>query len=311
MKYDFRLSGIAESLLESYQRDSDPFITYQNIRFPRRTTGFVELDGLRKLTFPNYWNSGLITQPENIEVLVKRLNALAKTFHNGMKPYPTCSQDVPTNLDEVLEEVPDFRERGLIVDVRPTVIAIISQLPHIRETLKKDVEAAYKGDPAARSYTDIIRSYPGFTATLIQRVAHVLYELQVPSYPRELTEQIHSLTGIDMHPGAKIGEYFFIDHGTGVVIGETAEIGNWVRVYQGVTLGVLHFEKEGEGVLKKGYKRHPTIGNHVVIGAGAKILGPVSIGDYVNIGANSWVEENIPANTTIFADPPKLNRKQK
>lgn len=113
------------------------------------------------------------------------------------------------------------------------------------------------------------------------------------------------MTGIDIHPGAKIGEYFFIDHGTGVVIGETAEIGDWVRIYQGVTLGVLHFEKEGDA-LKKGYKRHPTIGNYVVIGAGAKILGYVTIGDYVNIRANSEVKENIPPHTTVFAKPQEL-----
>ncbi len=151
-----------------------------------------------------------------------------------------------------------------------------------------------------------------FRAVLIQRVAHVLYELGVLSYPRELTEHIHSVTGIDIHPGAKIGEYFFIDHGTGVVIGETAEIGDWVRLYQQVTLGVLHFEKEYEVSLKKGYKRHPTIGSHVVIGAGAKILGPVVIGNYVSIGANSWVQEDIPDYTTAFiSEHPKLVRKQK
>ncbi len=114
--------------------------------------------------------------------------------------------------------------------------------------------------------------------------------------------------------GAKIGEYFFVDHGTGLVIGETTEIGNWVRIYQDVTLGVLHFEKKGGEicVLKKGYKRHPTIGNYVVIGAGAKILGPVNMGDHVNIGANSWLTEDVPANTTVFvAEPPRLEKRNK
>lgn len=311
MEYDFNLSGLPEKLLESYLSDRDPFITNPNIKFPKRTTGFKELDKLRELFFPNYWNNGSITQPENIEGLIGQVNRLAKIVHDGMTPYPTCSQDIPPTLVEIIEQLPDYRDSGLKVDVRPTVIANMMQLPNIREMLKKDVEAAYRGDPAARSYTEIIRSYPGFTATLIQRVAHVLYELQVPSYPRELTELAHSITGIDIHPGAKIGEYFFIDHGTGVVIGETAEIGNWVRIYQGVTLGVLHFEKEGEGTLKKGYKRHPTIGSHVVIGAGANILGPVTIEDYVNIGAGSRIEEDIPSHTTVFSEKPRLIGKVK
>lgn len=158
----------------------------------------------------------------------------------------------------------------------------------------------------------IIRSYPGFNAVLMQRIARVLYENGVPSYPREIMEHIHSFTGIDIHPGAKIGEYFFIDHGTGVVIGETAEIGDWVRLYQGVTLGVLHFQKEGESnALKKGYKRHPTLGSNVVVGAGAKLFGPINVGSNVNIGANSWIQEDIPDNTTLFiSEHPKLVKRQ-
>jgi serine O-acetyltransferase len=177
--------------------------------------------------------------------------------------------------------------------------------------LKLDVEAAYNGDPAAKSYTEIIKSYPGFLAILVQRVGHELSKCNIPIYPRELMEHVHSITGIDIHPGAKIGKYFFIDHGTGVVIGETTEIGDWVRIYQDVTLGVLHFEKDGI-ILKKNYKRHPTIGNHVVIGAGAKILGPVTIGNYVSIGANSWIDTDIPDNVAVYiTEHPKLVKRIK
>jgi len=184
----------------------------------------------------------------------------------------------------------------------------------LREALKKDIEAAFAGDPSAMDYTEIIRSFPGFTAIMVQRFAHEIYELGAGSYARELGELVHSLTGIDIHPGAKIGEYFFIDHGTGVVIGETCEIGKFVRIYQGVTLGVLHFEKEenSDGTLKKNYKRHPTIGNNVVIGAGAKILGPIDIGSHVNIGANSWIQEDVPDYTTVFIkEHPELVKKER
>jgi serine O-acetyltransferase len=190
---------------------------------------------------------------------------------------------------------------------------VIDQLPAIRDLLKQDIEAAYKGDPGAKTYIEIIRSYPGFLAILVQRVAHALYEAGEPEYARELTEYAKTQTGIDIHPGAEIGEYFFIDHGTGLVIGETATVGDWVRIYQDVTLGALHFQEgdhEDEG-LKKGYKRHPDVGDHVVIGAGTKVLGDITVGDHVSIGANSWVTEDVPDSTTVYvADHPTQERKR-
>ncbi len=284
MAYSYDGNAV-EKLLQSYNNDKEPFIINSNIKFPDRKSDWEEIKSLRELFFPHYWNCSQIA--ENKAKLKSKLDKLGQLLFNGILPY----------LSE--------EKTKIIVD------EVLNQLSEVREVLKKDVEAAYKGDPAARSYAEIIRSYPGFNAILVQRVAHVLYKLEVPSYPRELTEHIHTKTGIDMHPGAKIGKHFFIDHGTGVVIGETAEIGDWVRIYQGVTLGVLHFEEEGE-ILKKGYKRHPTIGNNVVIGAGAKILGPVTIGSHVSIGANSWIEEDIPDYTTVFIEEhPKLQRKKK
>jgi serine O-acetyltransferase len=286
----YKYTGDAiDRLLKSYQTDTEPYITNTTMEFRNQDNGFEEVRRLRELFFPNYWNCGSITTTENKTGLQIKINELGQALFYGIRPYLTDDQETMVIVDEV-----------------------INQLPDIRETLKKDVEAAYKGDPAALSYTEIIRSYPGFSAILCQRVAHFLYKLQVPTYPRELTECTHSLTGIDIHPGASIGEYFFIDHGTGVVIGETSEIGKNVRIYQGVTLGALHFEKEENGILKKEYKRHPTIGNHVVIGMGAVILGAVTIGNHVSIGANSWIEEDIPDNITVFvSEHPKLIRKFK
>ncbi|PSQ36304.1 serine acetyltransferase, partial [Halobacteriales archaeon QS_9_70_65] len=175
-----------------------------------------------------------------------------------------------------------------------------------------DVEAAYKGDPAAKSYCEIIRSYPGFQAVLIHRVAHVLYERERFAYARELAEYAKTETGIDVHPGAEIGEYFFVDHGTGVVVGETTTVGDWVRIYQNVTLGALHFEEaeDADNLLAKDYKRHPDIGDHVVIGAGSNVLGAIEIGDDVSIGANSWVTDDVPDDTSVFvADHPDQRRK--
>jgi serine O-acetyltransferase len=178
--------------------------------------------------------------------------------------------------------------------------AFEAQLETIGELIRTDVQAAYEGDPAARSREEVILAYPAFVAISTYRLAHALYELQVPIVPRMMTEQAHSATGIDIHPGAKIGPYFFIDHGTGVVIGETTTIGERVKLYQHVTLGAKSFAVAEDGTLVKGGKRHPDIGSNVVIYAGATILGgSVHIGDGAVIGGNTWVTTSVPAGETV------------
>lgn len=283
MVYKYK-GNTLDRLLKSYQKDKEPYTTDPATQFPERKTSFEELRRLKELLFPNYWNCGFITKPENKTELEIKINELGQALFDAVWQHILDQERRIPNKERISE----------IVD------EVLNRLPNIRETLKKDVVAAYNGDPAAKSYTEIIRSYPSFKAILVQRVAHVLYELEVPSYPRDLTELIKSVTGIDIHPGAKIGEYFFIDHGSGVVIGETSEIGHHVRMYQGVTLGALHFEKDEGGMLKKGYKRHPTIGNNVVIGMGASIIGTVTIGNHVSVGAGSQIEKDIPDDTTVF-----------
>jgi serine O-acetyltransferase len=192
------------------------------------------------------------------------------------------------------------------------VVALLSRLPHVREMLSGDVRAAYEGDPAAKTFGEIILSYPGLLAIAIYRVAHELYHLDVPLIPRIMSEYAHRCTGIDIHPGAHIGNNFFIDHGTGVVIGETTDIGDNVRLYQGVTLGALTFKKDVEGRIVKGGKRHPTIEDNVVIYAGATILGGATVvGRNSIIGGNVWLLESVPANTTVTHQPPKLLFKEK
>ncbi|MFQ6035447.1 MAG: serine O-acetyltransferase EpsC [Sedimentisphaerales bacterium] len=183
---------------------------------------------------------------------------------------------------------------------------LLAQLPKVRELLKGDVGAAFDGDPAAKSYEEIVISYPCIIAIATYRIAHELYLKQVPLIPRIMTECAHAKTGIDIHPGAKIGRNFFIDHGTGVVIGETTIIGDNVKIYQGATLGALSFPKDERGRIIKGGKRHPTIEDNVTIYAEATILGNVVIGKGAIIGGNVWIKESVPAGVTVSTPHPDL-----
>lgn len=188
-------------------------------------------------------------------------------------------------------------------DAEKITSRFIESIPGISEYLQTDIRAAYEGDPAARSEEEIMLAYPAFEAISIYRLAHRLYELNVPLLPRMMTEYAHQVTGIDIHPGASIGKYFFIDHGTGVVIGETCTIGDHVKLYQGVTLGAKSFKLDENGNPIKGIKRHPDIGSHVVIYAGATILGgDTVIGDDCVIGGNVWLTHSVKAGEKVYYD---------
>jgi len=176
---------------------------------------------------------------------------------------------------------------------------LLTQLPRIRDLLKGDVDAAFNGDPAAQSHEEIVISYPFVNAIGTYRIAHELYLKQVPLIPRIMSECAHSKTGIDIHPGATIGKNFFIDHGTGVVIGETTIIGDNVKIYQGTTLGAMSFPKDERGRIIRGQKRHPTIEDDVTIYAEATILGDVTIGKGATIGGNVWVKQSVPSGYTV------------
>ena len=183
---------------------------------------------------------------------------------------------------------------------------MITALPDIKDVLMSDVQAAYEGDPAASSVEEVMLAYPGFEAISIFRLAHKLYELKVPIVPRMMTEYAHQITGIDIHPGATIGRYFFIDHGTGVVIGETTTIGEHVKLYQGVTLGAKSFDVNPDGTLVKGIKRHPDLGNNVVVYAGATVLGgKTCIGDNCVIGGNVWLTHSVEAGSKVMPQQPQ------
>src|SRR5215470_13291633 len=183
----------------------------------------------------------------------------------------------------------------------------LERLPDVRKMLATDVQAAYDGDPACKSLDEVTFCYPGLEAITVYRLAHVLYDLDIPFIPRMMTEWAHSRTGIDIHPGAKISDHFFIDHGTGVVIGETTEIGRNVKLYQGVTLGALSFATDGDGNLVRGHKRHPTLEDRVVVYANATILGGHTIIKHdAVVGSSVWLTRSVTPHATVVLETPRL-----
>jgi serine O-acetyltransferase len=189
-------------------------------------------------------------------------------------------------------------------------VEFLQRLPELRKRLELDVQAAFEGDPAAKSYPEIIFCYPGVEAVTVYRIAHELLLLGVPLIPRMMTELAHSKTGIDIHPGARIGSSFFIDHGTGVVIGETCDIGSHVKLYQGVTLGALSFPRDAAGNIIRGMKRHPTLEDDVVVYANATILGgDTVIGHHAVIGSNVWLTHSVAPDTVVSLEKPSLRIK--
>jgi len=189
-------------------------------------------------------------------------------------------------------------------------IKLLQALPDLRTVLEQDVQAAFEGDPAAKSHHEIIFCYPGLEAITIYRIAHQLLLLGVPLIPRMMTEHAHAKTGIDIHPGARIGPSFFIDHGTGVVIGETCDIGAHVKLYQGVTLGALSFPRDADGNIIRGMKRHPTLEDEVVVYANATILGGKTVvGHHAVIGSNVWLTQSVEPDTVVSLEKPSLRIK--
>jgi len=230
--------------------------------------------------------------------------------------FPTVSRrEYPGMTDEALLSQASYRLSGQLAaamrfrgvteeEARESADRIcgefILRLPEIKRLLLLDVNALYEGDPAAVSREEVMITYPGFRAITIYRMAHELYALEAPLIPRIMTEYAHERTGIDIHPGATIGEHFFIDHGTGIVVGETTVIGHHVKLYQGVTLGARSFELDENGNPVKKIKRHPNIGNHVVIYANATILGgDTTVGDHCVIGGNTWLTHSVEAGSVI------------
>jgi len=256
---------------------------------------------LQEVIFPGYQRREklhLANVAYHIGDLVDRLHdGLVEQIGRALRHEPALRDGSAATPDEAQFER-QARERA---------IALLETIPRIRETLAADVQAAYDGDPAASGLDEIILCYPGLEAISVHRLAHELRRLEVPLIPRMMSEWSHRRTGIDIHPGATIGPSFFIDHGTGVVIGETCEIAEQVKLYQGVTLGALSFPKDETGELVRGRKRHPTIERGVVIYANATILGgDTVIGEHSVIGASVSLTKSVPAHTVVTIEKPSL-----
>jgi serine O-acetyltransferase len=256
-----------------------------------------------------------------IHVLEKLMGVLYPGCHgNDPVSHEHCHHHLKGTLQEIAEELYDQTHRSFEYacnkvkciacgdceqKAKQAVTGLLEGLPAIREMLQEDIKAAYEGDPAARSTMEIVMSYPGLYAITVHRIAHALYQQGVHLIPRVMSEHAHSKTGIDIHPGATIGPGFFIDHGTGVVIGETCTIGRRVKLYQGVTLGALSFAKDDSGALVKGVKRHPAVEDNVVIYAGATILGgDTIIGHDSVIGGNVWLIHSVPPGSKVYNQTP-------
>jgi serine O-acetyltransferase len=256
---------------------------------------------LREILFPGYFRSRNLRR-ENVSAHV---GSLLDSVH--MRLTEQISRAVGCQNEPSLRLVSD--DDAISDSVRSAVAAelFLKSLPDIRRLLASDVQAAFDGDPAASSIDEVIFCYPGVEAITIHRMAHALYRLKVPIIPRVLSEWSHQITGIDLHPGATIGPSFFIDHGTGVVIGETCEIGSGVTIYQSVTLGAWSFPRDEDGNLIRGQKRHPTIEDNVVIYSNATVLGgTTTVGANSSIGAGVSLSRSVPANTIVTVEKPQL-----
>lgn len=257
---------------------------------------------LKDIIFPGYRRRQNLHMGNVVYHVGDLIDGLHDTLTQQIARALRHDHDMRVGRDCDAERPIDFEALG-----QERAIAFLERLPHIRSMIASDVQAAYDGDPAAHSLDEIIFCYPGLEAVTIYRIAHELAGLEVPLIPRMLTEWAHLQTGIDIHPGARIGPSFFIDHGTGVVIGETCEIAAHVKVYQGVTLGALSFDKDDDGNLIRGSKRHPTIEEGVVIYSNATVLGgDTVIGAHSVIGSSVSLTKSVPPNTIVTIEKPSL-----
>lgn len=299
LAYRERLEALSETIVHDCSApDCHTHIGFEPI--PSRQAVIEIIEMLRELLFPGFF-SRVRVDPVNFryaigQVTTSLFDLLAEQVYRSIRH--ECFR--------LQAECTDCEERGY-----QAALHVLEHIPELRRVLATDIRATFDGDPAAKTTDEIVYSYPGLQAIAVYRVAHLLYKLDVPMLPRMMTEHMHGVTGIDIHPGAVIGEGFVIDHGTGVVIGETAEVGNGVRIYQGVTLGALSLPK-GAGDRYRGKKRHPTIEDDVIIYSGATILGGETVvGARSLIGGNVWLTESVPPDTTVMIESPGLVRKSR
>ena len=294
------VKNVVCNLYKSYE-DEKGINHMSGVNLPSKSEIYQIINDIEEIIFPGFANEKVI-DIKNIhyfagnllsKVYVELYAQISRAFRyqcTGREECKSCDIDELTN---------------------DAVSHVIAKLPEIRDKMKMDVQAAYDGDPAAKSLEEIIISYPGLYAIMVYRVAHEFRHKNVPLIPRIMSEYAHSRVGIDIHPGAEIGTNFFIDHGTGVVIGETSVIGNNVKIFQGVTLGALSFPKTPDGKIIRDRKRHPTLEDDVTVYAGATVLGDIVIGKGSIIGGNVWLTEGVAPHSLVTISKPVLSIKSK
>jgi serine O-acetyltransferase len=290
-----KIDRAAKALVESYTAEGVKIHHLDRRPLPSHAELVRVLMTIHELLFPGYIGAQGLTGETLRQHVESRMAWLFETLTE--------------QINRAIDHGTKLHTACRVTDLEASECAseFLARLPHLRSVLATDVQAAYEGDPAAACLDEIIFSYPSIYAVMVYRLAHELYKLRVPLIPRIMTEHAHHRTGIDIHPGTRIGSRFFIDHGTGVVIGGTAIIGDNVKLYQGVTLGAFSFDKDAAGQLVRNTKRHPTIEDDVVIYAGATILGGETvIGRGSVIGGNVWLTHSVPPGTRVLQDSPNL-----
>jgi serine O-acetyltransferase len=305
MATDFRrkeqLTDLTDRIVESYQ-EIGTINHLGHCPLPNAAAVVELLQDLKEVLYPGYRRRQNLHLGNVTYYVGDLIDALHDKLTQQIARALRYADDMQGKMDCDERKRIDYEARG-----QDHAIQFLEALPEVRRILADDVQAAYDGDPAASGLDEIIFCYPGLEAITIHRLAHQLYQQKVPLIPRIMAEHAHSQTGIDIHPGARIGPSFFIDHGTGVVIGETCDIASHVKIYQGVTLGALSFQKDTDGNLVRGAKRHPTIEDGVVIYANATILGGTTVvGANSVIGASVSLSKSVPPNTVVTIEKPSL-----
>ncbi len=288
---DHTFSDVVEDLLHTYRENGGINYIEAAATLPSRPAVDDACVHLLAIMFPGFHGEVLAHAGELPAVTTGRIKAL----HTRLKP------EIRKSLAAVKPDDSNDEHAEAIL------VFFFSQLARLREMLWADIDAAYEGDPAAISYEEIILAYPAIEAIAIQRMAHLLYQKDLPLIPRMMTEWAHGRTGIDIHPGAKIGSHFFIDHGTGVVIGETCVIGAHVKLYHGVTLGARSFQKDEQGQIRKGGKRHPNVEDHVTIYPNSTVLGGETVvGARSTIGGNVFLTQSVPPDSLVYYEAKQI-----
>ena len=288
---DQRFASVVEDLLRTYRENGGINYVEAAATLPSRPAIDAACVELLSILFPGFHGEPLVHAGELPKATMSRLKAL----HARIKP-EICKSLVAVKPSDSTED-----------DAEEILLFFFSQLARLREMLWADIDAAYEGDPAAISYEEIILAYPTIEAIAIQRMAHLLYQKELPLIPRMMTEWAHGHTGIDIHPGAQIGSHFFIDHGTGVVIGESCVIGAHVKLYHGVTLGARSFQKDDQGHIRKGGKRHPNVEDHVTIYPNSTVLGGETvIGARSTIGGNVFLTQSVPPDSLVYYEAKQM-----